>query len=90
MAAVKFLPLIPLIQYTGSNKAELPLDQYTSFGNPSVVEEGGVLTITWPPQMGQVPVVINTGDWLTPDGIVWTEEFVQTGYVRLSDLKALL
>lgn len=90
MAAVKFLPLIPLIQYTGSNKAELPLDQYTAFGNETIVEKDGVLTITWPPQMGQIPVVINTGDWLTPDGQIWTAEFVQEGYVRLSDLKSLL
>lgn len=90
MAGVKFLPLISLTQYTGSNKAELPLDSYTSWGNPTVTEKDGTITITWPPQMGQIPVVINTGDWLTPDGMVWTEEYVQAGYVRLSDLKALL
>lgn len=90
MPAVRFVPVISLIEFTGSNQDELPLDNYMGFEGVSVSVEDGTLTISWPPQYGQTPVVINTGDWLGPDGTVFPAAQIEAGYVRLSDLGGLL
>lgn len=90
MAAVKFLPLISLIEFTGDNKDDLPLDSYVGLDGVEMVVSNGTLTITWPPQYGQSPVIIHAGDWLDENGIIYPAASIAAGYVRLSDLGGLL
>lgn len=91
--AEKFVPVIPLTQFTGSNQEDLPLDNYINACGPGtgvVSVEDGVLSITWPPMFGQPPLLIQTGDWLDDAGTIYPDSLVTSHYVRLSDLGSLL
>jgi len=91
--AERFVPVITLIQFTGSNQGDLPLASYVNAYGPdtgAVEVAGGVLTISWPGIGGSVPLSIQTGDWLDEYGAIYPDADVATRYVRLSDLGDLL
>lgn len=91
--AERFVPVISLTQFTGSNQDDLPLASYVDAYGPDtgVIEvDEGILTISWPGIGGSVPFTIQTGDWVDAAGTVYPADEVATRYVRLSDLGGLL
>lgn len=91
--AEKFVPVLSLTRFTGSNQDDLPLSAYVDAYGPgtgAVSVENGVLSITWPPQYAAPPVTVQTGDWVDEAGMIYPAATVEASYVRLSDLGALL
>ena len=93
MPAVKYVPILTLTQFDGSNVSELPLANYLDAygpGSGKTEVKDGVLTISWPGFDGSWPVIVNTGDWLDQNGTIIPDAQVKSGYVPLSQLGSLL